>query len=616
MPSAFDFEHSPFDCLTAEERERVRAHVDIAYFREGEAILEAGMAPTHLFVVIKGFVQQFEHGGSEAVASFGPHDTFDGRSLLSGQVGGRFVAAEEVLAYQLARQVVTELIARNATFGALLFSDLSNKLAAIAGRVGQHELQSLALARVDAIPVRAPHFVDADCDVLSVVRLLQAERSTNVLVRDLSGPAPRLGIFTVTALQRAVLHGTPLDRLPVREVSSFGLITVDAAAPVGDALIVMVRHRVHRVVVMADDGGGDGGRVVGVLEALDLFSFLSNHSYLINREIAEAQDLQALARASAHVTQLVGLLHGGGTRVGQIATLVQALNGQLFQRAWELIAPPELVANSCLFVMGSEGRGEQLQKTDQDNGLLLRDGYAPPADLDAICQRLTRALIEFGWPECPGGIMVSNPQWRAGQAELAERACQWLLQPDGERLMALAIFLDAHAVAGDTTLLAGVRARLFSLATDNDAMLARFAAAIDAFAEDSHWWQRLLAFGEPTAPHFDVKKQGLFPIVHGVRSLALRAGLDATSTAERLEALVAAGRIEREFAADLLESLYFFMGLRLKAGLAEQAAGHEVSGQVDPARMSSLERDLLKDTLEVVKRFRRMLRLSFRLDAL
>ncbi|MDM0065697.1 putative nucleotidyltransferase substrate binding domain-containing protein [Variovorax sp. J31P207] len=616
MPSAFDFEHSPFDCLTAEERERVRAQVDIAYFREGEAILEAGMAPTHLFVVIKGFVQQFEHGGSEAVASFGPHDTFDGRSLLSGQVGGRFVAAEEVLAYQLARQVVTELIARNATFGALLFSDLSNKLAAIAGRVGQHELQSLALARVDAIPVRAPHFVDADRDVLSVVRLLQAERSTNVLVRDLSGPAPRLGIFTVTALQRAVLHGTPLDRLPVREVSSFGLITVDAAAPVGDALIVMVRHRVHRVVVTAGDGGGDGGRVVGVLEALDLFSFLSNHSYLINREIVEAQDLQALARASAHVTQLVGLLHGGGTRVGQIATLVQALNGQLFQRAWELIAPPELVANSCLFVMGSEGRGEQLQKTDQDNGLLLRDGYVPPADLDAICQRLTRALIEFGWPECPGAIMVSNPQWRAGQAEFAERACQWLLQPDGERLMALAIFLDAHAVAGDATLLAGVRARLFSLATDNDAMLARFAAAIDAFAEDSHWWQRLLAFGEPAAPHLDVKKQGLFPIVHGVRSLALRAGLDATSTAERLEALVAAGRIEREFAADLLESLYFFMGLRLKAGLAEQAAGHDVSGQVDPARMSSLERDLLKDTLEVVKRFRRMLRLSFRLDAL
>lgn len=613
MPSAFDFDHSPFDCLTPEERERVRAQVDIAYFREGEAILEAGMAPTHLFVVIKGFVRQFAPGDSEPVASFGPHDTFDGRSLVAGQVSGRFVAAEEVLAYQLAREAVNELIARNAAFGALLFSDLSNKLATIAGRRGQHELQSLALARVDAIPVRAPHFVDADCDVLSVVRLLQAERSTNVLVRDLAGGAPRLGIFTVTALQRAVLEGTPLDRLPVREVSSFGLITVNAADPVGDALTVMVRHKVHRVVVMAGNGGGE---VLGVLEALDLFSFLSNHSYLINREIAEAQNLEALARASRHVTQLVALLHGGGTRVGQIATLVQALNAQLFQRAWELIAPPALVANSCLFVMGSEGRGEQLLKTDQDNGLLLRDGYAPPADLDEICARLTRTLIEFGYPECPGGIMVSNPQWRGSQAEFGERACQWLLQADGERLMALAIFLDAHAVSGDAALLAGVRARLFSLATDNDAMLARFAAAIDAFADDPRWWQRLLTLGEQAGQRFDIKKQGLFPIVHGVRSLALRAGLDTSSTTGRLEALAAGGHIERELATDVLESLYFFMGLRLKAGLAEQEAGHTVTGQIDPARMSSLERDLLKDTLEVVKRFRRMLRLSFRLDAL
>ena len=28
--------------------------------------------------------------------------------------------------------------------------------------------------------------------------------------------------------------------------------------------------------------------------------------------------------------------------------------------------------------MGSEGRGEQILKTDQDNALLLRDGFACP----------------------------------------------------------------------------------------------------------------------------------------------------------------------------------------------------------------------------------------------
>ena len=81
-----------------------------------------------------------------------------------------------------------------------------------------------------------------------------------------------------------------------------------------------------------------------------------------------------------------------------MARLVQELNAKLFERAWQLIAPAELVANSCLFVMGSEGRGEQLLKTDQDNGLILRDGYAPPANLDAMCQQFSDALARFRLP--------------------------------------------------------------------------------------------------------------------------------------------------------------------------------------------------------------------------
>jgi CBS domain-containing protein len=62
--------------------------------------------------------------------------------------------------------------------------------------------------------------------------------------------------------------------------------------------------------------------------------------------------------------------------------------------------------------MGSEGRGEQLLKTDQDNGQILRDNHAPPADLAAIRDRYSAALRDFGYPVCPGNITVSNPVWR------------------------------------------------------------------------------------------------------------------------------------------------------------------------------------------------------------
>jgi CBS domain-containing protein len=607
MPNAFNFSASPFDCLNPDEQQLVRNSVDVVYFRAGETILDLGTVPTHLFVIIKGFVTQLD--GDEVTTTYGPDDCFDGRGLVAGKVSSHFVAAEEVVAYALARQAVSDLIASNATFGALLFSDLGSKLSALSERKSQHELQALTLSRVDEAFLRPAHFVEADTDILSVVKLFQARRTSNVLVRDTRSMPPRLGIFTATALQRAILDGRPLNQLAVGELANFSLIEVRSSDQLGDAMAVMLRHRVHRVVVM------EGEQVVGVLEALDLFSFLSNQSHLITVQIEEAKDLAGLTEAASRITRMIALLYRGGSRVNLIAKLVQQLNARLFERAWHLIAPADLVANSCLFVMGSEGRGEQLLKTDQDNGLILRDGYAPPADLDALCQRLSSALADFGYPPCPGHIMVSNPQWRKSASEFGQMTRQWLVLPDTDSLMHLAIFMDAHSVSGDAKLLEELRRALMLIATDNDAMLSRFAAAIDSFGSSSGWWNRLLGLGEGDQP-LNLKKEGIFPLVHGVRSLALAHRVTETSTAGRVAALVAGGHLAPDMGADLTDSLHFFMGLKLKAGLAELDTGKPVTGTVNVARLSSLDRDLLKDTLGVVKRFKTLLRHRFHLDAL
>jgi CBS domain-containing protein len=475
-------------------------------------------------------------------------------------------------------------------------------------RQSQHELQSLTLSRVDEAFVRPPHFVDSHTDVLSVVKVFQAQRTASVLVRDTSTSPERLGIFTAKTLQRAILTGIPLDQQPVGPLSNFDLITIQPSDQVGDALALLMRHRVHRLVV------ADGARVVGVLEALDLFSFLSNHSHLITVQVEAATDIAGLAQAATQITRMVTTLYRSGTRVSLIARLVQDLNARLFERAWQLIAPADLVANSCLFVMGSEGRGEQLLKTDQDNGLILRDGYTPPENLDAICLQFSHALTAFGYPECPGHIMVSNPLWRKSAYEFGQMVQQWLLMPDADSLMNLAIFLDAHPVCGDAHLLAHAQQALMRLATDSDVMLARFAASIDAFGQSQGWWNRLLGLADQQGLH--LKKEGIFPLVHGVRSLALAEHLQETSTIARIEALVGKSVITPALAADLTQSLHFLMGLKLKAGLTEMDTQQAVSGLVDVAKLSTLERDLLKDALGVVKHFKGLLRSRFKLDAL
>lgn len=607
MPNAFNFTASPFDCLTPDEQRLVRDHVDVAYFPESAVILDVGVAPLHLFVIIKGRVTQLDD--DEIVSTYGPDDCFDGRGLVAGKVSSRFVAAEEVVAYQLARQTVTDLIADNATFGALLFSDLSDKLSALSERKQQHERHSLTLARVDEAFVRPAHQVDYETDILSVVRVFQAQRTANVLVRDTRSDPSRLGIFTTTALQRAILDGRPLDQLAVGELSSFSLVEVKPSDLLGDAMALMLRHRVHRLVVAQE------GVVHGVLEALDLFSFMANQSHLITVQIEEATDLAGLSQAGAQITRMLAQMYRSGSRVNLIARLVQQLNARLFERAWQLIAPPSLVANSCLFVMGSEGRGEQLLKTDQDNGLILRDGYVPPLGLDALCLRFSDALQSFGYPPCPGRIMVSNPQWRQAASEFGQMTRQWLLTPGPDSLMHLAIFMDAHAVCGDASLLAQVQSGLQTLTIDNDVLLSRFAAAIDAFGSRTGWWNRLLGIGEADEL-LNLKKEGIFPLVHGVRSLALAHHVNDTSTAARISALVAGGHLSGALGLDLTDSLHFFMGLKLRAGLAELDAGKPVTGAIDMSRLSTLDRDLLKDTLGVVRRFKSFLRHHFHLESL
>ena len=604
MPNAFHFSASPFDCLTADQQRLVRDSVDVAYYPQGETILDVGQSPSHLWVIIKGFVTQYD--GDETIATYGPDDTFDGRSLVAGKASNRFVAAEEVVAYQLARKTVTDLIADNDTFGALLFSDLGNKLSALSQRQSQQQMQSLTLSRVDEAFVRPAHFIDPDADVLSAVRVLNDERTRCLLVRDTRTTPPQLGIFTATMVQRAVLNGVPLTAQRVGELARFPVLTVRPSEQVGDALALLMRHRVHRLVV------AEGEQVVGVLEALDVFSFLSNHSHLISVQLEAANSLDELAQAANQITRMVTTLYRGGMRVGLIARLVQDLNARLFERAWALIAPPELVAHSCLFVMGSEGRGEQLLKTDQDNGLILRDGYTPPADLDAVCERFSQALASFGYPECPGRIMVSNPLWRKTATEFAQMVQQWLLMPTPESLMNLAIFLDAHAVCGDAHLLGEVQHALMRLATDNDAMLARFASAIDAFGNTQGWWNRLLGIEEG----LHLKKEGIFPIVHGVRSLALAHHVSDKGTVARIEALVAHGVLSAGLGQDLTQSLHFFMGLKLKAALADMDTQQPIRGTVAVGQLSALERDLLKDALGAVKHFKSLLRGRFKLDAL
>lgn len=344
-----------------------------------------------------------------------------------------------------------------------------------------------------------------------------------------------------------------------------------------------------------------------------LAGFGGDDPQALARQIDEAASIAELAATAAQVDAMVALLHGGGLKIERTAKLVGELDARLFERLWSMVAPPELVAHSCLVVMGSEGRGEQLLKTDQDNALLLRDGFECPG-LDGIAVQFSAGLAQLGYPPCPGRIMLTNPLWRQPLAAFEATLHDWIYGQQPEGPMQLAIFVDSLAVAGDGALLDQARDHLDRILDRADVFFARFAAAIDLFDPHPHWWHRVLARDDDEA--LDLKKLGTFPIVHGVRALALQQRLRVNGTQERLDLLVEQQQIDPGLARDVLDALHYLMALKLSCQLRRKQAGQVPDNRVRPAELGTLERDTLRAALGIVRRFRAEIHRRFRLDAL
>src|SRR3954452_5695481 len=126
MPKALDAESAPFDRMTSQEIERLRAALDIAYFRPGEAIIEQDTPADALYVVIKGMIE--ERNGSDLLALLGPKDSFDSRALVHGKSGHAFLAREETLCYAAPKSVTLGLIQNNPRFASFFYREISHKL--------------------------------------------------------------------------------------------------------------------------------------------------------------------------------------------------------------------------------------------------------------------------------------------------------------------------------------------------------------------------------------------------------------------------------------------------------------------------------------------------------
>lgn len=600
MSNEFDIAHPPFDLLSEAEQQQLLTSLDIGYFGKDEIIIETGQSSDYVFVVMKGAVAEIDSKMAEddpdngVIREYAHEDIFGAISIINGSSRYTFRTLEETIVWLLPKALFLKFLDDNPAFAAYFQNTLAEKARLLESRRSQQQgggdMSAFMLAKVGASVLRDAVVLESGTSISQATATMREQKADCLLVRKGS----QYGMVTRTdLLEGVVLNDKPLDA-DICDLASYNLLTVKFDDFLFNALVLMTRHKIQRVVVF------DGARLAGLVELTDVLSFFSSQSHVIGLQIERASNLNELARAAKGTTALVSGLVSQGVKIRFAMDLLAALNGRIIAKAFEQLVPEEIRQKCCLLVMGSEGRGEQVLKTDQDNALILSDDLDWP-ECSKVMEKFTATLLDFGYPLCPGNIMVSNPEWVMTESQWNKKLVQWSGSVEGTGLMNLAIFVDAHPVAGDSRLFNRVRDQLFNKLEGNEVFYSYFAMPLRRFSTPLTFFG-----GLKNSDGMDIKKGGIFPIVHGVRTMALQHKLRETNTFERLEKLAEKKILKKKFAEDLAEALAVMSTLRLHQQLRAQRgeAAMEDANLVSAVDLNKLDRDLLREALHLVKEFK------------
>ena len=604
--NAFNADVLPFNLLDEDEYTLLQDSLDIGYYQAGEVIINTGDVPEGLYIILKGCVSELDvqsadkrHG--HTFVHYTNDEYFGAWSALRGSSIHDFVADEETICYILPTKILLDLIYRNAHFGDFFNKNLSLQNELLEQKNDSLNMTEFMLARIDSSCMREASLLPNGASLEEATRFLHDQQVDCALVQR----GKRYGMVTGTDLLNAIV----LDKLPVttdvQVIANYRLITVESGDYLFNALILMTLHQIERVVVM------QSSELHGIIDLADTLSYFSSHSHVVGLRIERATSINELKAAAGDMGNLIRSLYSQGVKVRFAMDLLAALNKRLMSKLFNLVVPESVLPHVCLVVMGSEGRGEQIVRIDQDNGLIMRDSLDWP-ECQQTMEYYTQTLVDLGYPKCPGQVMVNNPFWVQPISVWTQRMRDWVTKADSDSLLNLAISIDAYPVAGNKALFKTSRNWLLRELQQQQRFLSSFAEVALVFETPLNF----LGGIRDRSAGIDVKKGGIFPIVHGVRVLAMQYQVAETNTYKRIESLVKLGVLPQGLGSELMESFTILQWFRLSHHLYQQEQNcsvEELDNQVNLGALDRLEKDLLRQSFQVVKEFKKHLSLRYRL---
>jgi CBS domain-containing protein len=602
----------------------------VQYRAAGEVIFQQGAPPgKYIFVVREGAVHLFREereGERRLVEKCDAGDVFGIRPMLAERPYALTAeAVEETLLYAVSIEALSPVLRDNPKVAYYLASSFAADAPRGKSRLfltADHlEAELPVLLEIQSIEYsKRPVTCRAGESIQTAARLMTERDVGSIIVVDEKN-CP-IGIVTDKDLRRQAATGRVALSEPTSAIMSSPVITLPPQLTVADVQIAMVKNRIHHLCITED--GADRTPVIGVISEHDLLVLQGYNPAVLIRETRRCKDGGQLRLIREKAEVLLRRYIYQEVSIAFISTVMTEVNDAIIVRAVQLAqaalaeeglgAPP---VRFCWLALGSEGRGEQLLRTDQDNALLFEDvaaeryPFVKQYFLD-LAKRVNDILNEVGFEYCPADMMAGNPQWCISLSEWKRQFTRWIDEPTPKAVMFCTIFFDYRPVFGDAALARDLTEHIFDQISEQSIFLSFLARDAQQNPPPLTFFRNFVVEKSGEHQHaFDIKLRAMMPLADAARVLVLYSKISGiNNTFRRFEKMAELEPQNRELYEQAAEAYEILMRYRTLQGLKHGDSGR----YFDPSELSKMERMNLRNSFRPITELQTLLRVRFKLS--
>ena len=462
---------------------------------------------------------------------------------------------------------------------------------------------------------------DPDLSIHDAAQQMMEKRVPSILVVN-ENRHPKGIVTHRDMVEQVIVKGLDKNE-PVKKIMAQPVITVENESNATAAILLMLRERIGQVCITED--GTDKSPALDVCTEKDLLGQTGHHPSGLLWEIRHARTTTRLREICDDIEKIVhSYLEASisGLFIGQIcAELYDELVQRLIQMALSAMQENSQDLSSLDWAwvsVGSDGRREQILRTDMDNAIVFKASGSKEQDeqirkqLTTLAENVVQNMAYCGFARCQGGVMALNPKWCLSDQEWKQEILSVNAYTESTQLLRAVVIYDMRHVTGNKSLTESIRSTMFKHVASNDGILQNLAGlAVELLPPLNFLGKFVVEKKGQNSGEFDIKNRAMAPLRQAAQAFAFKYQLSLRySTGGRWIEISRQVESLREIALLAREGYDFLLRLRTMNGLKRGDSGRFIN----PEKLTKMEKAQLVNVFDVVRMVQETLRNEFRLD--